>query len=99
MDRNLLDQTPTREAKRSVAMPTEKPGPETAGSARKPYEPPRLIEHGRLAALTFGPSGQVTSDRNAKEGFASVDSREILAGVVGLSIERWSYRGEPVRHL
>jgi hypothetical protein len=50
--------------------------------------------------LTFAaPSTQVKSDRNAKEGFEAVDPRAVLAAVARLPIERWSYRGEPVRHL
>src|SRR6185295_871597 len=36
---------------------------------------------------------------NVKERFESVDSRAVLAAVLGLPIERWSYRGEPLRHL
>lgn len=39
------------------------------------------------------------SDRALKTDFAPVDSREVLARVVGLPIEVWSYRGETVRHM
>jgi len=68
---------------------------------RKPYATPRLTPHGTLASVTAdtGHSGPILSDRNAKECFESVEARAILARVVGLPIERWSYKGEPVRHL
>jgi hypothetical protein len=39
------------------------------------------------------------SDRALKTDFAPVDPEEILARVVALPIERWSYRGETVQHL
>ena len=64
---------------------------------RKPYTPPRLVEHGKIAQTTLGPS--TISDRALKEGFAPVDPRAVLAGVVALPIERWSYQGETARHL
>jgi len=34
-----------------------------------------------------------------KDRFEAVDPRAILAAVASLPIERWSYKGEPVRHL
>jgi hypothetical protein len=64
---------------------------------RKPYVPPRLVEHGKIAQTTLGPS--ILSDRALKAGFAPVDPHAVLAGVVALPIERWSYRGETARHL
>jgi endosialidase-like protein len=70
---------------------------EVTGSGRKPYARPRLTEHGRVPALTLPPS--TISDRNAKEGFEPVDPRAVLAAVARLPIERWSYKGETVRHL
>jgi hypothetical protein len=41
------------------------------------------------------------SDRNAKENFAKVDSREILRGVLGLPISTWNYKSQDdsVRHI
>jgi hypothetical protein len=35
-----------------------------------------------------------TSDRNAKENFAPVDTREILEKVANLPLESWNYKGE-----
>lgn len=52
--------------------------------------------------MTLGASpidAAAPSDRALKEGFESVDPRAILAGVVKLPIETWSYQGETVRHL
>ena len=75
-------------------------GDETAERGRKPYARPRLTEHGRVPSLTLGGSGaQVASDRNMKEAFEPVDPRAILAAVAQLPIDRWSYKGEAVRHL
>jgi hypothetical protein len=42
---------------------------------------------------------ECASDRALKTDFGPVDPGEILAGVVALPIETWSYRGETVRHL
>ena len=80
------------------SKPAAGPGPETSGSARKPYRRPQLTEHGRVSALTFG-SPPPPSDRNVKEAFESVDPRAVLAAVMTLPIERWSYKGEAARHL
>jgi hypothetical protein len=77
---------------------TKSPEPRRPESERKPYVTPRLTEHGRVSLLTFG-SPLPTSDRNVKEGFESVDPRAVLAAVAALPIERWSYKGETVRHL
>ena len=98
MDRNVPDQTPTNDPELSRAARGAGPGPEAAPEmARKPYTRPRLIEHGRVSALTFG--SPPISDRNPKEDFESIDPRAILAAVAALPIERWSYKGETVRHL
>ena len=98
MDRNVPDQTPTNDPELSRAAPGAGPGPEAAPEmARKPYTRPRLIEHGRVSALTFG--SPTISDRNAKEAFEAIDPRALLAAVVTLPIERWSYKGETTRHL
>ena len=99
MDLSRPDQTPTNDPELSRATRGAGSGPEAAPEmARKPYTRPHLTEHGRLAALTFG-SPQPQSDRNAKEAFESIDPREILAAVARLPIERWSYKGETIRHL
>jgi hypothetical protein len=100
MDSNIPDQTPTHAPEVTDGPLAAGPRSEVPGKARKPYARPRLTEHGRLPALTFGgsPVG-APSDRNAKEDFESVDSRAVLAAVVALPIERWSYRDEPARHL
>ena len=46
------------------------------------------------------PYFNTTSDRNAKEQFAPVDSREILEQVASLPISRWNFKtGEKTRHL
>jgi endosialidase-like protein len=93
MDRNSTEQTQPREP--------EGARPEGAAEpARKPYARPRLTEHGRVPALTFAaPSTQLKSDRNAKEHFEAIDSQAVLAAVARLPVERWSYKGETVRHL
>jgi len=85
MEANQADQTP---------IPESAPRP-----APKPYTTPTLTEHGQLGALTLGPSATDSSDRTLKERFETVDPRVVLAAVATLPIERWSYKGEPVRHL
>src|SRR5262249_25335918 len=41
-----------------------------------------------------------TSDRNAKENFAPVDTREILEKVAKLPLESWNYKGDAAcRHV
>jgi hypothetical protein len=101
MDRNERTQTPPPEADDTSAErgsgPTREPR-----KRQKPYTRPRLVEHGRLTTLTSGPapgSPIVKSDRNVKERFDAIDLRAALAAVARLPIERWSYKGEPVRHL
>ena len=75
------------------------PASEAAKPARKPYTRPRLTEHGKVPPLTYATSPKAVSDRNIKDRFKAVDPRAILAAVASLPIERWSYKGEPVRHL
>jgi hypothetical protein len=79
------------------AEKTESPEPRRPESERKPYVTPRLTEHGKIAQATLDFS--TPSDRSLKEGFAPVDSWAVLAAVAALPIERWSYKGETVRHL
>ena len=98
MDRNVPNQTPTNEPEVTSTERAAGPGPEASGRARKPYARPRLTEHGKIAQATLvAPS--TFSDRTLKEGFVPIDPRTILAGVMTLPIERWSYKGETVRHL
>jgi hypothetical protein len=104
MDRNGPTQTPAPEAEADGTTPERGSAPtsEPSKRARGPYTRPRLVEHGRLTTLTFGPppgSPIIKSDRNVKERFETVDPRAILTAVATLPIERWSYKGEPVRHL
>lgn len=40
-----------------------------------------------------------TSDRNAKENFRAVDSRQVLDKVAGLPISQWNFKGDPTVHL
>jgi hypothetical protein len=80
------------------AEKTESPEPERPESERKPYVTPRLTEHGKIAQGTLQDLS-TPSDRSLKEGFAPVDPRAVLAAVAALPIERWSYKGETVRHL
>jgi Chaperone of endosialidase len=99
MDRNGQTQTPSPAAE--GVSPERGSGPTREASERplRPYARPRLVEHGRLTTLTFGGSAAIGSDRNVKERFETVDPRVILAAVATLPIERWSYKGEAVRHL
>ena len=80
------------------AEKTKSTEPRRPKSQRKPYVTPRLTEYGKVSQATLvAPS--TASDRTLKEGFAPVDPRAVLAAVVTLPIERWSYKGEPARHL
>ena len=100
MELSISDETPTNEPDLTDGQPAAGPAKQAPASALKPYTRPRLTEHGRVPALTFAQiSPADDSDRNVKEGFESVDLREILAAVAALPIERWSYKGETVRHL
>ena len=76
---------------------TESPTPRRPESERKSYVTPRLTEHGKISKVTLDFS--TPSDRSLKEGFASVDPGAVLAAVATLPIERWSYKGETIRHL
>jgi hypothetical protein len=89
----------------SVEQPDPRlPRPE---AAKKPYAPPRLTVHGPVAEATaqdttsFLGDNPTPSDRALKDGFAPVDPRAILAGVLSLPIETWSYKTDrpPVRHI
>ncbi len=51
----------------------------------------RLTCSGTLYATAFVPS----SDRNAKENFAPVEPREVLAKVAALPISRWNFKESP----
>jgi hypothetical protein len=78
---------------------------------RRPYETPVLTVHGTVGHITrfIGPaSGDgiigsqiIISDRAVKQDFAPVDSQEILARLVSMPVERWSYRFQDpsVRHI
>lgn len=46
-----------------------------------------------------GGSWTSVSDRNAKENFGAVDSRDILRKVLNLPISTWSYKGQNFRHI
>jgi hypothetical protein len=85
---------------------------EMHGTGKKPYTKPRLTLHGdvkkitevlRLACAKKGgaaPSEPI-SDRNAKENFAPVDGRDILARLATIPIETWNYKAEDptIRHI
>jgi Chaperone of endosialidase len=80
------------------------PGESTSGKpARKMYASPRLTQHGQLPAMTLGASEadgtKTTSDRTLKERLEPVDAHAILAEVATLPLARWSYKGDPARHL
>jgi hypothetical protein len=82
------------------AEKTNSTEPRRPKSQRKPYVTPRLTEYGKVSQATLvAPSTAPQSDRALKEGFAPVDPRAVLAAVVTLPIERWSYKGETARHL
>jgi Chaperone of endosialidase len=97
MDQSSPSQTPAHE--RTVPMPESAIVSMSKTTRRKPYARPRLTEHGRMPAMTLADASSATSDRNVKERFEAVDPHAVLAAVATLPIERWSYKGEPVRHL
>ena len=99
MDRHGKRRTPPHQPESDRPKRRSGLAGEAAEARRKPYARPRLTEHGRLTGLTFGGSAIDSSDRTVKERFEAVDPREVLALVATLPIERWSYKGEPVRHL
>lgn len=60
------------------------------------------VELMRLTQLGLTVNGTFVSasDRNAKEHFAPVDSREVLEKVVALPVSEWNYKADPTsRHL
>jgi len=92
MEPRLRDETPSVENESQVRP------------VLKTYGTPKLTQHGKLPPLTLAASSSdeaapAPSDRTLKEGFQPVDPSAILAAVTQLPIERWSYKGEPVRHL
>ena len=55
-----------------------------------------VIVTGNVVANSF----VTTSDRHAKESFAAVDGREILAQVAALPIQRWNFKQDAdIRHI
>lgn len=46
-----------------------------------------------------GGAWSTISDRNAKENFGAVNSREILRNVLKLPISTWNYKGQSYRHI
>ena len=100
MERNPLDESPTSQPDATPSKSAAEQGPPPAETRRKPYASPMLTEHGRVPVLTFAaPSVVVKSDRHAKGQFEAIDAGVILTAVATLPIERWSYKGEPARHL
>ena len=97
MDQSSPGQTPAHE--RTIPTPEPAIVSMSETTRRKPYAHPRLTEHGRMPTMTLADAASIASDRNIKERFEAVDSRAVLAAVATLPIERWSYKGEPVRHL
>lgn len=56
----------------------------------------KLDVNGEITCTVFN----ITSDRNAKEEFTSVDTAEILAEVVNMPITQWQYKSAPgIRHI
>jgi endosialidase-like protein len=100
MDKDAARQTLMDEPEGATPKRATDPASEAAETERKRYARPRLTEYGRMPAVTLADTGSgPPSDRNIKDTFESVDSRAILAAVARLPIERWSYKGETVRHL
>lgn len=50
---------------------------------------------GQMTATTYNTS----SSRTFKEGFAPVDSRDVLARLTALPISEWAFKGDVVRHM
>lgn len=69
------------------------------------YEPPAIErvltgeDMDREIHYAGDTSGEVPSDRAAKEAFAPVDPATILQGVTRLPIETWQYKGQATRHI
>ena len=55
----------------------------------------RVDNDGDVTAKSFNP----TSDRHAKENFAAVDARAVLAQVAALPISRWNFKADQTLHL
>jgi Flp pilus assembly pilin Flp len=55
----------------------------------------------RVASMFSSAGTSFSSDRRRKGGFAAVNSREVLARVVGLPVQTWNYlaQGSAVRHI
>jgi hypothetical protein len=66
-------------------------GPDDAGI---PLSPGNAIVAWNGAVLSNGGVWTNASDRALKDGFAAVDSREVLAKVAALPIARWHYKAE-----
>jgi hypothetical protein len=49
--------------------------------------------------LTTAGTVNGTSDRNAKEKFTAVSSRDVLDKVAALPITEWNFKQEPTRHI
>ena len=82
------------------AEKTESPGTASGRSrSGSPTSRPGSPSTGQIVAGRHCGSPAPPSDRSLKEGFEPVDPRAILAAVATLPIERWSYKGETVRHL
>ena len=81
------------------------------GQAKKPYEKPELTVHGTVAQITQNIGANAgdglvgsqigVSDRSVKQGFATIDNQDILARLLSLPVETWSYnaQGPSVRHI
>ena len=93
MDRNDREHAPTHQ-------PEDVKPDRATETLRKPYARPRLTEHGRVPALDL--RCRATSCRatgTPRKASRRSIARAVLAAVAALPIERWSYKGEPVRHL
>ena len=55
----------------------------------------------RITGIVYANGVQLTSDRNAKENFATLDSQRILAEVAALPLTEWNYKNDAagIRHL
>jgi len=60
----------------------------------------QLMRLGSTGDLILAGTLSQSSDRNVKTDFASVDAQEVLAKVVSLPIQSWSYTNQPgVKHI
>jgi len=99
MDQSSPGEAPTHQPANADSVPATGSGSGATGRARKPYARPQLTQHGRLPKVTQADGTPTISDREVKEAFEVVDSPAVLAAVARLPIERWSYKGETIRHL